>query len=223
MQAVVRAERSAFRVHDFAGLVRQVVAQEIAHFYLADETDALAVFLACRGEAVFFRKNTHFRFQQIPKGKDGAGYLVRAHQGQEVGLVLVRVPPAQDESPLRRVHPAGVMAGGDVVEPLFQGIIQKDAEFHFPVAQYVRIGRISGAVAFNQIIHDAGAVFVHQVNDPEFNTCCLGDGQSVLNVLFPRAFAGNAFVIHPVFHVGPHYVMALLHEQGRCHGAVHSA
>ena len=50
MQAVVRAERPAFRVHDFAGLVRQVVAQEIAHFYLADETDTLAVFLACRGE-----------------------------------------------------------------------------------------------------------------------------------------------------------------------------
>ena len=124
---------------------------------------------------------------------------------------------------MRRVHPAGVMAGGDAVESLFQGIIQEDAELHFPVAQYVRVGRISGAVAFNQIIHDAGAVFVHQVDDPEFNTCCFGDGQRVLNVLFPRAFSGNAFVIHPVFHVGPHYVMTLLHEQGRCHGAVHSA
>lgn len=63
----------------------------------------------------------------------------------------------------------GVVAGGYGVKPLLQGVIQKDAELHFPVAQHVRIGRVSGAVAFNQVIHDAGAVFVHQVDDPEFN------------------------------------------------------
>ena len=124
---------------------------------------------------------------------------------------------------MRRIQPAGVVAGGYGVKPLFQGVIQKDAELHFPVAQHVRIGRVSGAVALNQVIHNTVAVFVHQVDDPEFNADFFGDGQGILNILFPRAFARDALVIHPVFHVGPHHVMALLHEQGCCHGAVHPA
>lgn len=180
-------------------------------------------FFSGRGQSVFIRQRADFRLQQVAEGKHGFGNLAGPHQGKEIRLVLVRVPSAQDERSLRRLQPAGIVARGDVLEALFQGIIQKYAEFHFPVAQHVRIRRISGPVAFNQVVHDACAVFLHEVNHAEFDPDFLGDGQRVPNILFPRAFSGNAFIVHPVFHVGPHDFMALLHEQRRRNGTVHSA
>jgi hypothetical protein len=43
VQPAVFAEHLAGNIDDFTGRIRQVVAEEIAHFHLAEETNALAV------------------------------------------------------------------------------------------------------------------------------------------------------------------------------------
>ena len=115
------------------------------------------------------------------------------------------------------------MAGRDVLESLRERVVEKDPEFHLAVAPDIRIRRDAGAVAFDQILDDPVAVGIDQIDHPELDAQRFRHRAGVLDVLLPRAIAGNPLVVDPVLHVARRHLVALLHQQRRRHRAVHSA
>ena len=105
------------------------------------------------------------------------------------------------------------MAGGDLFKSLSECVIEKHAELHFAVAPDIRVGRDARAVAFDEVVDDAFAVGVDEVDDTKFDAEGFGDRVCVLDVFFPRAIAGNALGVDPIFHVARRDLVALLDQQ----------
>lgn len=63
MQAAMGAEDFAGGIDDLAGIIRNEGAEEVRHFHLTDETNALAVFLGGVGEGIFCSEGADGRLQ----------------------------------------------------------------------------------------------------------------------------------------------------------------
>ena len=200
------------------------MAQEVAHLHLADEADALRVFFESYGQVELTRQLAHARLGDAADGEDGVRHLLGAHEGEEVGLILVRIVPAQDVVfAAGSVLPLGVVAGRHALKTLFQRVVQQHAELDFTVAEHIRVRGGAGAVALQQVVDDAGAVLLDEIYHAQLNAQHAADGACVLDILLPRAFARDALLVDPVFHVSAHHLVSLLHEQGGGHCAVHPA
>ena len=211
MKAAMGAEDSAGGIDDLTGIIRDKGAEEIRHFHLADETNALAVLLGGVGEGIFGREGADCGFQQMTDGKKGVTGLVLLEQGEEIGLVLVGIRAAEDVcGAIRTALGLGVVAGGDGLKPIFQGVVEKDAEFNFAVAHDIGIGGDAILISGEEVINNAGSVVAHEVDDAELDAEAVGDGAGVFDVLLPWAIAEDVFLIDPVFHVGAHDLVALL-------------
>ena len=224
VQTKVMTEHATRGIHDVAGVIGDEVAQEVTHLHLADEADALRVFFESHGQVELARQLAHARLGDAADGENSVRHLLGAHQGEEVGLILVRVVPAQDVVfAAGSVLPLGVVTGRDALKTLFQCVVQQHAELDFAVAEHIRVRRSADAVAFQQVVDDAGAVLFDEIHHAQLNAQHAADGARVLDILLPGALARDAFLIDPVFHVSAHHLVSLLHEQSRGHCAVHPA
>lgn len=206
---------------DGAGAVGHVFAEEVGHLDVADEADALGVFFLGVGEAGRLGEFAELGLEEVAHGEAGAGDLVCPHLGEEVGLVFVGIGSFDDGAGLVfGFADLGVVPGGDFVEAVFKGVVEEDAEFDLAVAHDVRVGRDAGLVAGEEIVDDAGAVFLHEVDHAEGNAEGFGDGGGVLDVLLPRAVAEDLVLVDPVFHVGAFDGVALLFEEQGGDGGV---
>ena len=224
VQAKVMTEHATRGIHDVAGVIGDEVAQEVAHFHLADEADALRVFFESYGQIELARQLAYAWLGNAADGEDGVRHLLGAHEGEEVGLILVRIVPAQDVVfAVGSVLSLSVVTGRDALKTLFQCVVQQHAKLDFAVAEHVRVRRGTGAVALKQVVDDAGAVLFDEIHHAQLNAQHATDGACVLDILLPRALARDALLIDPVFHVSTHHLVSLLHEQGGGHCAVHPA
>ena len=221
VESAVFAEHAACGIGDLARIVGQIVPQEVAHFHLAEETDALAVLFLRDRQVEPPSGLADLGFEHFAGGKPRVPRLPRGEQGQEIALIFVRIRAAEDHRrSVRRLAFARVVAGRHPLESLAERVVEKHAEFHLAIAPDVRVGRDSGAVALHQIVHDPRAVAVYQINHPELDPEGFAYRDGRLDVLLPRAIAGDALLVHPVFHVGGGYFVALFEQQRGRHRAV---
>ena len=115
------------------------------------------------------------------------------------------------------------MAGGDGVEAVVAGPLEEHAELDLAVAHHVGIRREAAPVAVEQVVDDAGAVLVHEVDDAELDAEAFGGGAGVVDVLLPGAFADDVVLVDPVLHVRADELVAFALQEERGHGAVDSA
>ncbi len=207
---------------DGAGAVGHVFAEEVGHLDVADEADALAVFFGGVGEGGFLGEFAELGLEEVSDGEAGAGDLLGSHHGEEVGLVLVWVGSFDDGAGGVGGFflDLGVVAGGDFVEAVFERVVEEDAELDLAVAHDVGVGRDAGLVAGEQVVDDAGAVLVHEVDHAEGDAEGVGDGGGVFDVLLPGAVAEDFVFVDPVFHVGAFDGVALLFEEQGSDGGV---
>ena len=136
------------------------------------------------------------------------------HQCEEITLVLVRIGAAKDgRGAIALRSTTSIVAGGDLFESLRKCVIEKHAELHFAVAPHIRVGRDAGAVAFDEVVDNAFAVGVDEVDDAQLDAEVFRDRLRVLDVFFPRTIAGNALGVDPIFHVARGDLVALLDQQ----------
>ena len=223
MQPAVAADPLAVGGDDFPGLVGHEGPQEIGHPDFADEADPLAVFFRSGGQSEAAGGLAHVGLGHPPDREAGRGDLGRPQQGQEVTLVLVAVAAPQEAGLFALAPPPRVVAGGHRLEALGPRKFEEHPELHLPVAHRVGIGGDPLRVAAQQVSDDPLAVFAHEVDHPEPDADLVGDPPGVLDVLLPRAMAGDVLLVDPVLHVGAGDLVPLLLEQGRGHAAVHAA
>ena len=219
VQPAMLAEHLAFQIHNESWLVRHKGAQEILHLHLPNEADALAVlFLRCL-EAELARPLPQLRLEQMPDGELRDAHLMRLHHGKEVGLVLVRIGPAQDVPVLF----ACIVPGGDGLKAVLLRPVPEDTEFHLAVAHHIGIRRDAGLVAFKEVFHDLFAILRHEIDHSKRDAELLCHGLRIGDVLLPRAVADDVFLVDPVLHVHAGHVMPCADELGRGHAAVHAS
>ena len=224
MEAAVGAEDFAGGIDDLAWVIRDEGAEEIRHFHLADETNALAVLLGGVGEVIFRGEGADCGLEKVADGEVGVAGLVLLEESEEIRLVLVGIGTAEDvRGAIRKALRLRVVAGGDGFEAIFQAVVEKDAEFDFAVAHDIGIWGDAILISGEEVFDDAGAVVAHEVDDAELNAEAVGDGAGVLDVLLPRAVAEDVFLIDPVLHVSAHDLMALLQQEGGGGAAVNAA
>ena len=116
-----------------------------------------------------------------PSGKQSLRQRGGRHAVQEIALVLGAVRRLQQPCAVGAVLQPGVVSGGDPrgAQPLH--VFQANAEFDFPVAEHVRIGRAAGGVFAQKVGEHALAVLgrkAHPVQGdaPRCRTPCARPG-----------------------------------------------
>ena len=169
-----------------------------------------------------FGKAAYFGFFQIAQGEYGPLELVRFQAVEEITLVFIGVQAFEQIVDAVFYFFAGVMAGGNGVDTLLDGVVEKAFEFDFGIAQNIGIRRASGRVFFEKIGKDVVFVLGGKIDDVDVDADDVGDGNRIEGVLLDAAiFVG--VVIFPVLHKDTAYLMALLVQQGGGYGGVDTA
>jgi len=213
MESLVAAQFFAVGIDDVAGMIGNVVSEEVAHFHGTDEADALAVFFAGDGKCKAFCDGTDFRFEHFACGKKGVADLKLGHEREEIALVFVRIGSAQDGGgSIAEDAASRIVTGANMLKTLAECVVEEHAEFHFAIAPDIRIGRDAAAVAFDEVVDDAFTVGIDEVDDPKLDAEVFCDRVSVFHVLLPGAIPGNALRVDPVFHVATDDFVALFEQ-----------
>ena len=223
VQTFVLAENFPRKVHDGAGLFGNVLPEKFVDADFSDEADALAVFARGVGQPRFRGDGAQFPFEQMPDGEERAARLLLTQQREKIALILAGIVPAENVRRAVRVHAfPRVMSRGDEVEAVGEGFSGEHAEFHFAVAENVRIRRDAASVSVHEIRDDVFAVVFDQIDDAERDVELFRDGARVRDVVLPWAFAEkfSAFLVHPRAHVGGAHVVPFALQQKRGDGAV---
>ncbi len=224
VQAPVPAEDPALGVDDVSGAVLDVVFEESVDVHVAEEADALAVFLGGVGQAVPPGQFAHLGFFEFADGEERPADLFLPDHGQEIGLVLVPVHAFQQVLAAIRIRCfAHVVPGGDAVEALGQGVLLENAELHLAVAHDVGVRGDPVLIALDEVVDDLFAVFVDQIDDLVVDPQVCGDRARILDVLLGGAVGQRHFLVHPGADVGAGHVVAPLFQAKSRHGAVHAA
>ena len=215
----------------------ELLLQESGEVHLAHEADALGVLLFRRREVRLLGDAPHFRLGDVPDGEERLPELRLGELAQEIGLVLVGVRAFQQ--PVERLAVLGedrlsggvqdgflaaVVAGGDIVGPVFLRDGEEGVELDLPVAQDVRVRGAALGVLVEHIVHDPLAVLLGQVHEIERDADLAGDELRHEAVLLPLAVAVEGGVgLVPVLHEHGEDVVALLLQEEGGDGGVHAA
>ena len=198
-QADVFADPHALRGNHFAGLVFEVVGEEVAEGALADEADAGGVFFVVGNKSRVFGDAAHGAFCHAAQREQRFVELRRGDLAQKVALVFAAVHAFVERGrALVRAAPR-VVAGGEVVRAEFCGVVRHFGKFDFAVAEDVRVGGASGAVFGEEVAEDALVVFGDEVHGVQRDAEGFANIARVFDVFFGAAIAA-AVGFFPVFH-----------------------
>ena len=204
---------------DRSGCGQEFLLEEGRQVDLADEADALRIFLFGGREFGQAGDLADLRLGQVADREQGAGKLFLRQLAEEIALVLVRVGTRQDAVepfPVRSgaFRPAAVMPGGHIVGPEALRGLQEGVELDLTVAEDVGIGGPPGGIFGEHLVHDALAVGFGKVHEIEGNADLARNQFRHETVFLPLAVAVQSRVgVMPVLHEHGEYVVPLLLEQ----------
>ena len=114
-QPLVLTNFIAIDGNDFARLRREITAQELAEFTLADKADTGRVFFLRGDQTEIFSNLTHLRFFQFADREQALRNLLMAERIKEVALVFIAVQATQQAALAIDICPTYVMTGSDII------------------------------------------------------------------------------------------------------------
>ena len=114
-QPLVLTNFIAIDGNDFARLRREITAQELAEFTLADKADTGRIFFLRGDQTKIFSNLTHLRFFQFADREQALRNLLMAERIKEVALVFIAVQATQQAALAIDICPTYVMTGSDII------------------------------------------------------------------------------------------------------------
>ena len=114
-QPLVLTNFIAIDGNDFARLRREITAQELAEFTLADKADTGRIFFLRGDQTEIFSNLTHLRFFQFADREQALRNLLMAERIKEVTLVFIAVQTTQQAALAIDIGPTYVMTGSDII------------------------------------------------------------------------------------------------------------
>ncbi|NBR18563.1 MAG: hypothetical protein EBT81_12095 [Gammaproteobacteria bacterium] len=148
--AALLLKRQGHEVH--AAYFRTWMNEEGLHRDLTQEADALAVLALGVRQGGLGGQSAHLGLEQFADREDRLGQLILPEQGEEVGLILVRVESLEQvEGSIGVRASARIVTGRDLVVTVGQGPPEEDPELHLAVADDVGIRRAALSVAGHRL------------------------------------------------------------------------
>jgi len=195
LEATMLADDGAIEALDRARAAGQPLADEVPERALADETDAGRIALPGNRYAAVARDRTNLGLAQAADRKLAESQLRRIERMQEVTLVLFAVEAAEQPG---AIADSGIVTGRKALGAQAPGVVEADAELHFPVTGYVGIGRATGLEFREEPGEYAFAVLGRKVRLVQRDLQLVRDASCVLEV--GRGSAIAVVVLAPVRH-----------------------
>ena len=177
---------TCFDVDDTSLLFAQEATQEIVVVYLAQETDALTVLAACRGQSCPYGNIAYLLLHQVSDGEDGVCKLFVRKLRQEVRLVLHRVFGCPQPNQSTLFDTLGIVSCGNKVVILAYALFE-GSELDKAVAHDIGIGGQPLLHSLYGIAHHLFPIFFLQVGDLQLQAVFASGGLRQFNVLLCRA------------------------------------
>ncbi len=224
LDGVDLTDRGALTVDEAGRAQRDATAQErrSPSAAVGDEAHVLAVGLVRGAQTELGGPSPHLLLGHPADGQEHPLEVAALEHVDHVALVLAGVAPPHD--PPLAIGPdpldAGVVAGGDGVEPEHLGPAQQAVELQVPVALDARVRGQPGGVIGHVGLDDVGGEVVAEVEDQVLDAEAVGHAAGVVDVAH-RAAAGVGLSA-PQLQRDAHDLVAVVGEQGRRHRRVHA-
>ena len=198
---------------DHIAIIRgQVFLQKFAKRALADKADAGAVFFGGGGQARFGGQAAHFGLFQIAQRENSALELMRLQAVEEIALVFVLIQAFEQIMHAAAHFFARIMAGGNHIGALCDGIIEKAFELDFGIAEHIGIGRAPGLVFLQKIGENFVFILRGKIHNINVDADNVGHGHGIERIFFDAAIF-VVVVVFPILHKHAVHMMAGLFEQ----------
>src|SRR4051812_26305240 len=226
------AERAGMRSDDGAGRVDEVsLADEVGSTALDEcrvvsarhEAHLLGVRLACHRQSEPLGMRAGLVLRHPPEREQRPGELPLPEHVEDVGLVLARIRAAEQMPPaVVAMDVPRVVAGRDEIDPELAGAAEERAELDLLVASNAGVRRSARVMLVEEVGQHRPLERLREVDDLERKARDASDVRGV-----GARLRAAAAVLHTVemdeVHVRSENLVALLLQETRGHGGVHTA